>query len=290
MSGLYIAIGGTLALTAGGGIQPQVLVTTVNGTVLSETQIKVPILSRLLVASVFPVALMLIVFMGGELYTGNVMMMIMGMLSKKVTILDLAKSWSIALVSNYIGVVIGALAIWGTGLLQSDPYHAFIISVCESKVNEGFGVNLLKGIPCNILVCSAICLAAAAEDVTGKILGIWWPIFTFALSGFEHCIANMFFVTLGIFLGGGDFGYGTFLWQNLLPVIIGNTIGGGLFVAVTQWYLYYDTARPPVNTAMWDDTSTRSRYSASPVINRRVQSDKEIAMEFRGNDRKEAIN
>jgi len=90
----------------------------------------------------------------------------------------------------------------------------------------------------------------------------------------------MFFVTTGALYGGGDWGYGTFIWQNLIPVIIGNTVGGGLFVGFVQWYLFYAAARPPVNT--WDDASrTSSRYVASPVFDRKVRkdSDTEVPME-----------
>eukprot|EP01127_Copromyxa_protea_P008823 TRINITY_DN2032_c0_g1_i3.p2 TRINITY_DN2032_c0_g1~~TRINITY_DN2032_c0_g1_i3.p2 ORF type:complete len:206 (+),score=21.18 TRINITY_DN2032_c0_g1_i3:683-1300(+) len=166
------------------------------------------------------------------------------------------------------------------GLFTADPYASFIQEVMIPKVSNNFGVNLLRGIPCNMLVCTAICIANTAEDVVGKVVGVWWPIFTFALAGFEHSIANMFFATLAA-LHGASWNYGTWFWQNLIAVLIGNTIGGGLFVAVVMWRCFYVTGKPPVVVQSEEKiTPSGATYTKSPAITRknRPVSDLEVEM------------
>lgn len=237
-AGLFIAIAGAASLTVGGGLQFQTVDRVGNLTFASATQFTLPILPRLGLACTFPIGLILILLLGGELFTGNTMVMSLGILTKRTGWKDLVISWVISFFGNWAGCVLGAVAFWGMGTLAQDPYHAYLSTVVMPKVNNNFGVNLLKAIPCNILVCTAVVLSNEAEDISGKIIGAWWPIFTFAVAGFEHSIANQFFVTLGAFYGL-PFNYGTFIWQNLIPVTIGNTIGGVIFVALVSWYTFY---------------------------------------------------
>jgi len=238
-SGLFISVGGAAALSLGGGFQYQTVIKDINGTShLTATQIIIPILPRLGLAFVFPIGLILIILLGGELFTGNTMIMTIGLISKRITILEVLVSWFVSYFGNFAGTVVGAVAFWGMGTLASDPWHGYLSSLVMGKVNANFGVNLLKAIPANFLVCTAIAMANEAEDISGKVLASWWPIFTFAICGFEHSIANMFFVTLGAFYGV-PINYGTFIWQNLIPVTIGNIIGGAVFMALVWWYAFY---------------------------------------------------
>ncbi len=121
--------------------------------------------------------------------------------------------------------------------MLKDPWTASIVGIAQAKVSQGFLVLLLKGIGCNWLVCLAVWLAVSSEDLTGKILGIWFPIMAFVAIGFEHSVANMYFIPAGIFYGA-QVTWGQFLLNNLLPVTIGNVIGGAFFVGVVYWYLY----------------------------------------------------
>src|SRR5690606_5485698 len=110
-------------------------------------------------------------------------------------------------------------------------------SIGEYKVSQPFMVTLVKGIICNWMVALAMWIAYAAKDIAGKIIGIWFPIMAFVAMGFEHCVANMFFIPTAIFYGA-DISWFEFLFKNLLPVTIGNIIGGGLLVGTAYWYLY----------------------------------------------------
>ena len=112
------------------------------------------------------------------------------------------------------------------------------MAVASAKFTMPFDVAVIKAIGCNWLVCLAVWLANASEDITGKILGIWFPIRAFVTIGFEHSVANMFFIPLGIFLGAEGVNWTSLFVNNLLPVTIGNIIGGAIFVACIYWYTY----------------------------------------------------
>ena len=112
------------------------------------------------------------------------------------------------------------------------------IAVAEAKVTMPFDVAVIKAIGCNWLVCLAVYLANASDDIIGKIVGIWFPIMAFVTIGFEHSVANMFFIPLGMFLGAEGVNWGSIIVNNLIPVTIGNIIGGAIFVACIYWYTY----------------------------------------------------
>lgn len=115
--------------------------------------------------------------------------------------------------------------------------EAFTIELAVKKTSYSFGATLTKGILCNWLVCMAVWQGNAAQDVTGKLLGIWFPISAFVTMGFEHCIANMFVIPLGIMLGA-PVTVSEFLTRNLIPATIGNVIGGAVFVATAYGLAY----------------------------------------------------
>eukprot|EP01126_Amoeba_proteus_P025645 TRINITY_DN2551_c0_g2_i6.p1 TRINITY_DN2551_c0_g2~~TRINITY_DN2551_c0_g2_i6.p1 ORF type:complete len:210 (-),score=39.60 TRINITY_DN2551_c0_g2_i6:180-809(-) len=181
---------------------------------------------------------MIIVILGGELFTSNVMYHTFGFVMQKISLLVLLESWVVSWIGNWAGCVLGALCMWAMGVFQEEPWHSFLLSYTTIKVNNGFGVNLIRGVGCNFLVCVGTVFAVLSESLSGKMMGVWLPVFTFVVSGYEHSIANMFFMTVATFYGA-PFSYGKFVWQNLIPVTIGNIVGGGLFLAVVSWYCWY---------------------------------------------------
>ena len=230
LAGAYIAFGGLLAEVASAGMLGA-------GAPLG--------LEKFVFGAVFPVGLIIVVLAGSELFTGNVMFMTLGVLDGKASIGGLAKNWIVSWIFNFVGALFVAyvLAFMG-GIMPTDPTApAYCItekamSVATAKVGMSFQVALIKGIGCNWLVCLAVWLANASDDIIGKIVGIWFPIMAFVCIGFEHSVANMFFIPLGMFLGAEGVTWSTILINNLLPVTIGNIIGGAVFVACIYWITY----------------------------------------------------
>src|SRR5699024_8538783 len=140
----------------------------------------------------FPIGLILILVAGGELVTGNIMVLTTARLSKRITTWDIVRNWSMITLSNFIGALFIAYLFGHVlGLTETGPYLSQTISVAESKINESFLMTLISGIGANWLVCLAVWLAYAAKNITGKILGIWFPIMAFVAIGFQHVVANM---------------------------------------------------------------------------------------------------
>jgi len=202
-----------------------------------------PGLQKFIFAAVFPVGLMLVVIAGAELFTGNAATCIPAALSGRITWRAVLRNWALSYVGNFAGsLAVAYFLTFLTGLLLKDPWLSSIVGIAEGKVSQDFVVLLLKGIGCNWLVCLAVWLAVSADDVAGKILAIWFPIMAFVAIGFEHSVANMYFIPAGM-IYGASVSWGQFLFNNLLPVTIGNVIGGTVFVGVVYWYLYADRAR-----------------------------------------------
>ena len=214
-------------------------------------------LARTVAGAVFPIGLMLIVLLGGELFTGNCLIS-MAVYDKKAKLKGMIRNLIIVYISNFIGAALMAWMINNCGQLNfSDGgAGAFTIKVALGKVGIDPMQAIVSGILCNVLVCLAIFMAATAKDVAGKCIAIFFPIFVFVISGFEHCVANMYYIPAGIFaaqnslyaakatelygitveqLSGINFGT---MFSNLIPVTIGNIIGGMVFVGLLYWYLY----------------------------------------------------
>jgi len=223
LAGAYIAFGSQLAVTAAVGAPwPQQL----------------PGLQKLIFGAVFPVGLMLVVIAGSELFTGNCMLPVIACLDKKGRWSGLLKNWSGSYAGNFAGSLFVAyfLAI-ATGLLLKEPWCSYITSIALTKCNLSFWEAFWRGVGCNWLVCLAVWLAMSSDDIVGKIFGIQFPIMAFVVLGFEHSVANMFFIPAAIFATNAV-SWGTFLVKNLLPVTIGNIVGGAFFVGVLYWYVY----------------------------------------------------
>jgi len=224
LAGAFIAFGGLLAIVVGGGVPG---IKAVN-----------PGLQKFIFGAVFPVGLVLVVIAGAELFTGNTACCIPAALSKKIRWNSCARNWCLSYIGNFAGSLFVAFFLsYLTGLLLKSPWLETTMGIAEGKVSQGFWMLFFKGVGCNWLVCLAVWLAVSADDITGKILGVWFPIMAFVALGFEHSIANMFFVPLGIFYGA-DVTWGRFFIVNLIPVTLGNIVGGAFFVGTTYWFIY----------------------------------------------------
>lgn len=221
------------------------------GSLLAIHNIADPGIAKTVAGVVFPVGLMFIVLIGGQLFTGNCLLFMAG-LDKKISWGKIAKNLAIIWVSNLIGALFIAVMCYFSG--QFDFNHgalgAYTIKNAVAKANVDPFQGFLSGILCNIIVCAAILAAASAKDVVGKVFSVFFPIFVFVISGFEHCIANAYYLPAG-FLAARNSEYveiakevyhiteeqinsltvsNAFL-NNLIPVTIGNIIGGGIIIS-----------------------------------------------------------
>lgn len=183
-------------------------------------------LARLAGAAVFPVGLMLVVICGAELFTGN-NLMTLAAINKKITVSQLFRNWSLVYISNLIGSVLLALAIFYSGVFTGDASNKAIL-IAESKAALTISETLIRGILCNVIVVLAVWMSTAAQDIISKIFACWFPIMLFVLCGFEHSVANMFFMPMGMLLGA-NITMGQ-LAVNLIIVTIGNIIGGAILI------------------------------------------------------------
>lgn len=204
---------------------------------------------RLVSAAVFPVGLMMVVLCGAELFTGNCLMII-GVLDRKIRISGMLRNWILVYLGNFLGAMLVVALMKSTGLWEtgSGLLGASVIKTAQAKVQLSFGQAFVRGILCNWLVCLAVWMSTGARETVSKIFAIWFCIGLFVISGFEHSIANMYFIPAGIAaaadsglaqLAGCDVSVltvGNFLVKNLLPVTLGNILGGGLFVGMVYWF------------------------------------------------------
>ena len=183
-------------------------------------------LARLVGATVFPVGLMLVVICGAELFTGN-NLMILAVMNKKITLRELFRNWSLVYIANFIGSTLLAVAIFYAGTFNGDASNK-VISIAQSKSTLTILEALIRGILCNMIVVLAVWMATAAQDIISKIFACWFPIMLFVLCGFEHSVANMFFIPMGMLLGANvTIGQ---LITNLIVVTIGNMIVGAILI------------------------------------------------------------
>lgn len=207
-------------------------------------------LSRLFVGGVFSVGLMLVVIAGAELFTGN-NLMLMSVLDKKAPFAKMLYKWVIVFLANFVGSILLAYLFYQTNLwkMGDSAVGVAALKIASAKVGLTFTEALTRGILCNWLVCLAVWMALASREIIGKIFAIFFPIMAFVALGFEHSIANMYFIPIGIFLKGtnlfidpalnlSNLTWASFFSNNLLPVTIGNIIGGALFVGLLYWTAY----------------------------------------------------
>jgi formate/nitrite transporter len=215
LAGMYIAFGAGAAtgVLSGGTLDPG--------------------LARFLAGSVFSVGLMLVLILGSELFTGNILMTI-GLVYQKYSFGKVLRNWLVVYLGNLLGSIIIAWLVFNSGLLANHGNLTSMgnaaVQISETKLQLSFIEALCRGILCNMLVCLAVIMCIASKTIEGKILGIYFPIMTFVVSGYEHSVANMYFLPAGL-MAKGEFIHNFFtIFNNLIPVTLGNIIGGLLIV------------------------------------------------------------
>ena len=239
LAGAFIALAGVGASTA-------------------SSMVDNPSLAKLVGACVFPGGLAMVVLAGSELFTGNCLLII-PLLSKKVAAPLVLRNWVVVYCGNFIGsLLVAALSVYSHQAGQfSGALVVSMFSTAITKCSLTFGDAFLRGIACNFLVCIAVWISFAATDTIGKLAGLYFPILLFVVSGFEHSIANMFYIPVALFAKGvpayaeaaaqsgldlSALTWGHFLAGNLLPVTLGNIVGG-LAVGIIYWYCYVKEKR-----------------------------------------------
>jgi len=216
---------------------------------------------RLLAGLAFTLGLILVVVGGAELFTGN-NLMLMAWARRQISSLSLLRNWGIVFIGNFVGsLAIAAIMFasseytFGTGAVGAN-----ILAIGEAKTSLGFLQAIMLGILCNMLVCLAVWLTYSGRTTTDKILAIIAPIACFVAAGFEHSVANMYFIPMALLVKNfaspafflsihklptdyPNLTVQNFLVGNLLPVTIGNIIGGGVFIGLTYWYIYLRNIR-----------------------------------------------
>jgi formate/nitrite transporter len=233
LAGMFIAIAGVASTVASA---------TLTGSI-----------GKLLGAAVFPGGLAMVLIAGSELFTGNTMI-ILPVCCRQAKLSGMLKNWVTVYIGNFIGsLLIAALVVFGgTFGLFDNAAGGAAINTAVAKVSLTFDDALIRGILCNFLVCIAVWMSFAAKDVVGKVAGIFFPIMIFVLVGWEHSVANMYFIPAGLLAAGNEaylaaskfaagsdlLNWGDFFVRNLLPVTLGNIIGGSVLVGLSYWFVY----------------------------------------------------
>ncbi|MCX6700995.1 MAG: formate/nitrite transporter family protein [Methanomicrobiales archaeon] len=256
MSGAYIAMGAALATVCSTGIvysAAQITAGAVPGGFASAG------MSQLILGAVFPVGLIITVLTGAELFTGDAMLAPMAAFIHKVTWMQVINLWIFVYIGNLIGSVVfayimayGPFTTWdAAGAATVTAFGTRAIAIAGAKVSyvgvAGMWSAFLKGIACNWLVNLAILLGICSDDMVGKFFGIWFPIMAFVSSGFEHSVANMYFIPAGIMTQGfitdpakinAGLNWVTMWTNNIIIVTIGNIVGALFFVGIIYWVAF----------------------------------------------------
>ena len=223
-------------------------------------------LSRLVGGMTFSLGLVLVIMGGAELFTGN-NLMVTGFLEKKVSLKQVLNNWGWVYLFNFVGSLVIVFLFFYSGIWKANDAAIAIkaVNTAGAKVSLTWQEAFFRGILCNWLVCLAVWLSMAGKDAFGKIIGIMIPITAFVAAGFEHSIANMYFIPMGMMLKNQailqpmlsveliqKLTWSNFLWKNLLPVTLGNIVGGVIFVAVIYWsaYLRPETEKDPAQATI----------------------------------------
>ena len=237
-AGMFIAIGGSSSSAATYGIANTGLAKTLAG-------------------AIFPVGLILVVLIGGELFTGDCLMFF-GVLNKRVKVLDMVRVLCLVFIFNLIGSLIVVVLVNQCGQLDfgGGALGAATIKTAYNKMNLSFTKAFCSAIMCNILVCLGVLIAGVAQDAAGKILGIFFTLWAFVIGGYEHCVANMYYIPAGLLAKETDKYYEAavaagmtpdqldsmnikgFFIDNLIPVTLGNIVGGMLFIALPLYLIH----------------------------------------------------
>ena len=250
LAGAYIAIAGLLAVTVSAGLKPEIWGS----------------LSTFFTGAVFSLGLILVILAGSELLTGNMALVPMAAMRGRATLRALTQNWAFVLIGNLLGSLFVAyfLAVQ-TGVVTTELNLERLGGIAHQKaVAETEWQIFLRALGCNWLVCLAVWMALAAEDVAGKILAIFFPIMAFVAMGFDHVVANMFFIPAAIFADVPDISW----WDavhNWIFAFIGNLVGALVFVAGAYWFLYVRDAQEPGDTPSGEKERTPEAAPTVPV-------------------------
>jgi formate transporter len=229
LAGAYISFGALVAITVSSGLDPGTWGT----------------LPTLFMGTAFTLGLVLVLIAGSDLATGNMMLVPLSAMRGKIDMGDVAKNLTLVLLGNLLGAlfvafflavqtdVIGDAGSEGGALLTYER----LAQIDEGKVGHTAWETFLRGVGCNWLVCLAVWMSLAAQSVSGKILAVFFPVMAFVAMGFDHVVANMFFIPAGIWAGVPDIGWGDAV-VNWLLAGAGNLVGAVVFVATSYWYLF----------------------------------------------------
>ena len=224
LGGAFIAFGGLLSVMVAGGMPG------IGGSN--------PGFIKFISGALFPVGLIMVSITGADLFTSDCAAFSYRLFQKQIKIRLFCQYLVISYLFNFIGTqLIAFLLSSEAGLIGQDPWRTYLHHYAEAKVDQSFIKVLIKGTGANWLVCLGMFMGYAAKDITGKCIGIWIPVMLFVTLGYEHSIANMFFIPAAIYSGAG-ITWSDFILQNLIPATLGNLIGGIFFVGCVYWYLY----------------------------------------------------
>ena len=196
----------------------------------------------------FCLGLVLVLICGAELFTGN-SLMVCALKSKKITLAQMLKAWAVVWIGNFVGALFVVFLIYMAAIykLNGEAVANTMVSVAAGKVSIGAVTIFFRGILCNIFVCLAVWIGTAGKTVVDKVVGILLPIAAFVACGFEHCVANMYFLPMGILMhacgygadvAGADALNAAGLALNLSVATLGNIVGGAAIVALGYWFIY----------------------------------------------------
>lgn len=223
MGGIFIALGGLLTVVVAGG--------------MSDIALKNIGLVKFTAGALFPVGLIMVSVAGADLFTSDCAGMTLSTMQKKTLFKDLLKVWILSYAFNFIGSqCIAYFMAYKTGILNADAIN-YLTGLANGKIKYSWDTVFLKGIGANALVCLGTWMGYAGKDIIGKSLGIWVPVMLFVTLGYEHSIANMFFIPTAIYCGA-DISWGQFIVDNLIPATIGNIVGGAMVIGLALGYVY----------------------------------------------------
>jgi formate transporter len=260
LAGAYIAFAGLLAITVSAGLDPK----TWGG------------LPTFFTGAVFALGLILVIIAGSELLTGNMALVPLAILMRRSTVPRLGLNFAVVFVGNLLGSLFVAyfLAV-KTGVVTADMPLARLSAIAKAKgVTESEYQIFLRAVGCNWLVCLAVWMALAAEDIAGKVLAIFFPIMAFVAMGFDHVVANMFFLPAAIFAHVPGIGWGDAV-HNWVFAFLGNFVGAAVFVAGAYWYLYGRDA--DAESAGGVPTAARATVGAGDGHGGRFATDHDVA-------------
>ena len=261
LAGLFVVLGATFALVAAGGISTTIRAAS-------------PSIPKLLTGATFPIALLLILMVGGDLFTGNCMTVGVGWFTGHITVRQGVNVLVVSFSSNLCGCLFfDYFLAYRTQVLLAEPYLSWTLAVADGKLALDWGVVVLRAVGANTLVCVAIFMTSTSRQALGRFVIGWIPVLVFSVIGFEHVVADMAFIPIAMMYGGTEHGVQRYVAWNLVPATLGNLIGGLFLVGGFLTYLYLWKDRRCTTLTSW------LRFNLVPDVSMQ-HSLKEIVHQF----------